>query len=987
MDKKTSLFRQSKAQQQRQHPSGESSSSSPDSFMEEFGYLQSGRKHTPPKDFVCPITGHIFSDPVTLETGQTYERKAIQEWLDRGNSTCPITRQSLHTTRLPKTNYVLKRLVASWQEKNPSSAVSSSDDNDKPESVPNFQGIRCLGFRSYKTIDTSANDIHLAVTCLCTSEILKESELAVLQIEKFWQEGNSGAESLAMLSKPPVINGFVEILFSSVDPYVLKATVFLLAELGSRDKSVIQTLTRVDYDVECIIALFKKGLLEAVVVIYLLMPFPENCLDINVLDSLLAALDSKDEDLIKMCVNPKTASVLLLGQTLRMSREEKTSEIAKMVVSGKAVEAIVGSLEGESTEERISSVVILSRCMQVEGECRNAIADKAELAPILESFVEANDGEKFEIVSFLSELVKLNRRTFNEQILHIIKNEGSYSSMHSLLVYLHNALPHQCPIISGLLLQLDLLVEPRKMSIYREEAIENLVSCLRSYDSPTAQIVAAKTILSLRGRFSYSGEPLTRSFLLKLAGIEKSNKSLVQNDHHHRNPSSDNPCKMEEEKAAEEWERKMAFALISHECGVLFEALAEGLNTKCGDLFSACFVSATWLVYMLSILPDTGVRKAARLSLLQQFVSIFQSSKDTEDKALSLLAMSSFTHDPEGVHDLTVHTKDILQGLRELEESSSLAVDILKTVSGGQESSYELWNRKEIVREDCSANGEVLSIVCSGSKVLSGHSDGTIKAWTLKGGVLHLVQETREHAKAVTSLAILQSAEKFYSGSLDRTLRVWSISNEGIRCEQVHEIKDHVNNLVVSESLSCFIPQGAGIKVHSWGGEFKLLNQAKHARCLALAKSKLYCGCQDNSIQEIDMNTGTIFSIQSGSRKLLGKASPVNALQLHDGLLYSAGSSLDGASVKIWDTSNHSMIASLPSTMEVRAMAVSSKSVFLGGKGGVVEVWCKKKYTRAGALQSGSTAKVVCLSLDRNDEEEILVVGTSDGKIQVWGLS
>ncbi|XP_019153458.1 PREDICTED: putative E3 ubiquitin-protein ligase LIN-1 [Ipomoea nil] len=151
-----------------------------------------------------------------------------------------------------------------------------------------------------------------------------------------------------------------------------------------------------------------------------------------------------------------------------------------------------------------------------------------------------------------------------------------------------------------------------------------------------------------------------------------------------------------------------------------------------------------------------------------------------------------------------------------------------------------------------------------------------------------------------------------------RQLQVWSISNEGIRCEQAHEIKDHVNNLVVSESLSCFIPQGTGIKVHSWGGEFKLLNQAKHARCLALAKSKLYCGCRDNSIQEIDMNAGTVFSIQSGSRKLLVKASPVNALQLHDGLLYSAGSSLDGTSVKIWDTWNHSMIASLPSTMDVQ---------------------------------------------------------------------
>lgn len=92
----------------------------------------------------------------------------------------------------------------------------------------------------------------------------------------------------------------------------------------------------------------------------------------------------------------------------------------------------------------------------------------------------------------------------------------------------------------------------------------------------------------------------------------------------------------------------MAFSLVSHEGGLLFEALARGLNTKYADLFSACFVSATWLIYMLSVLPDTGVRKEARVSLLQQFVSIFKSSKDTEDKALSLLALSSFAHDPGG---------------------------------------------------------------------------------------------------------------------------------------------------------------------------------------------------------------------------------------------------------------------------------------------------------------------------------------------------
>ena len=39
-----------------------------------------------PSAFRCPITGDIFSDPVMLETGSTYDREVIQEWLKVNNS-------------------------------------------------------------------------------------------------------------------------------------------------------------------------------------------------------------------------------------------------------------------------------------------------------------------------------------------------------------------------------------------------------------------------------------------------------------------------------------------------------------------------------------------------------------------------------------------------------------------------------------------------------------------------------------------------------------------------------------------------------------------------------------------------------------------------------------------------------------------------------------------------------------------------------------
>ncbi|KAG5225691.1 E3 ubiquitin-protein ligase [Salix suchowensis] len=992
-NRKMALFEppQSETQKQKQATVADFSRTSSEHSMADTDNSLGGGKHNPPKDFVCPITSHIFDDPVTLETGQTYERRAIEEWLQRGNSTCPITRQKLNCTQLPKSNYVLKRLIATWKEQNPAGSVYIPPETQQKKTEPSLESKKVTSSTSpdsviiQTTIDGTISELRLAITNLCTSEILNESEMAVLQIKRFWQEAAVEFDIQSMLSKPPVINGLVEILLNSADPLVLKAAIFLLSELGSRDKGVIHTLTRADSGVERIVALFKKGLLEAIVLIYLLRPSTMNLLEMDMVESLLTVIKKKEDDMLKMCLKPKTTAVLLLGQIFASSEDSIISSIANAIISTKAIENMIDSLQAEQTE-RIAAVGILLKCMLEDGKCRNTVAEKAELAPVLDSFLSASDGERFEIVQFLYEIVKLNRRTFNEQILHIIKDGGAFSTTHIFLNYLQVTLPDQSPVVAGLLLQLDLLAEPRKMSIYREEAIESLISSLRNSEFPAAQIAAAETIVSLQGRFTVSGKSLTRSFLLKQAGLGKPYQNLMRMEQPGK-LSGEVEENLEEERAAEEWERRMAFALVSYDFGLLFEALAEGLRSRRTELRSACFVSATWLVHMLGILPDTGIRSAARVCFLKLLIEIFTSSEDIENKVLSLLALNSFIKDPEGLHDLTSSMKDIKKDLRELRKSSSLAFEILKVLSAGHDSSTaELWTHNELVQVDCSENGEVLAIAFYNDKIFSGHSDGTIKVWTGKGSILHLIQEIREHTKAVTSLAVLQPGEKLYSGSLDRTERVWSVGNESLTCVQVHDMKDQVNNLVVANGISCFIPQGAGVKVHSWNGGSKLLNPNKHVKCLSLAHGKLYCGCHDSSIQEIDLTTGTAATIQHGSRKLLGKANPIHAIQVQNGLVYSASSPLDGAAVKIWNASNYDLVGSIPSILEVRCMAISSDLIYMGCKAGSVEIWDRKKQqSRVEILQTGTNDKVLCMALNAN--EDVLVIGTSTGQIQAWGLS
>lgn len=68
-------------------------------------------------------------------------------------------------------------------------------------------------------------------------------------------------------------------------------------------------------------------------------------------------------------------------------------------------------------------------------------------------------------------------------------------------------------------------------------------------------------------------------------------------------------------------------------------------------------------------------------------------------------------------------------------------------------------------------------------------------------------------------------------------------------------------------------------------------------------------------------------------------------------------------------------------TSEVRAMAIASEFIYFGCKMGIVEVWCRSKLVRKETLQIGTNCKVLSMVLDNS--EDILVMGTSDGRIRV----
>lgn len=66
-----------------------------------------------PSVFICPISLSPMQDPVTLCTGQTYDRSNIMKWFSLGHKTCPTTMQELWDNVVTP-NTTLSHLILTW---------------------------------------------------------------------------------------------------------------------------------------------------------------------------------------------------------------------------------------------------------------------------------------------------------------------------------------------------------------------------------------------------------------------------------------------------------------------------------------------------------------------------------------------------------------------------------------------------------------------------------------------------------------------------------------------------------------------------------------------------------------------------------------------------------------------------------------------------------------------------------------------------------
>uniref|UniRef100_A0A8C9ZWM4 WD repeat, SAM and U-box domain-containing protein 1 n=1 Tax=Sander lucioperca TaxID=283035 RepID=A0A8C9ZWM4_SANLU len=67
-----------------------------------------------PDEFLCPITRELMREPVIAADGYSYEREAIDSWINQKNRSSPMTNLPLLTTLLTP-NHTLKMAIGRWK--------------------------------------------------------------------------------------------------------------------------------------------------------------------------------------------------------------------------------------------------------------------------------------------------------------------------------------------------------------------------------------------------------------------------------------------------------------------------------------------------------------------------------------------------------------------------------------------------------------------------------------------------------------------------------------------------------------------------------------------------------------------------------------------------------------------------------------------------------------------------------------------------------
>ncbi|KAL4579604.1 hypothetical protein LXL04_015758 [Taraxacum kok-saghyz] len=496
--------------------------------------------------------------------------------------------------------------------------------------------------RSSSTASTS--DLTRAISSITTSENLPECETAVRVITKAWLDDHQVGKQL---SNPSVIEGMLEVLFASTNEEILELVISLLTELVSKNPANGKIILTLDPRLEGFTALMRNSslFLKAAILLHFMNPEAKQMTSTEWIPLVLRVLEFGDQtqQLFSVRCSPQIAAYYFLDLLLTGFDEDRNLENGRQVIAIGGLSLLLRRIANGDDVEKGKAVSVIYCCIQADGRCRHYLADNLNPELILALLVhDANET----VFSLLIELICLHRFEQRTKLFNkLLKGWDCLNTLQILLVSLQWATQEKRPLIATIILQLDLMGDPLKTSVYREEAIEAITAALDcQICNENVQEETAKALLILGGRYSYTGTPETEKWILKEAGYDQS----LEGGFHGRYFIVQGSKHLNDDDEIEHWQRKLAMVLWKSGGEKLLRAFGESISNGIPCLARASLVTVSWMSKFVDTLGDGDncLQSVAFSTLIHKLIQSLNRDNTIEERVLasfSLLSLSKIS--------------------------------------------------------------------------------------------------------------------------------------------------------------------------------------------------------------------------------------------------------------------------------------------------------------------------------------------------------
>ncbi|KAM0946800.1 putative U box domain, Zinc finger, RING/FYVE/PHD-type [Dioscorea sansibarensis] len=362
--------------------------------------------------------------------------------------------------------------------------------------------------------------------------------------------------------------------------------------------------------------------------------------------NLLVYATQKSGSVVKGYKSKDELAWLIIEKIVSGFNTDEQMEKARHFISLGGLHFLTWRLEMGNLEEKMHVVSLMLCCIKADGSCRSFLAINIEGPWILDLLHSKILDARTNAVLLMIELICLNRyRLRIASFLRSFITETIVNTMHVLLLYLQTSPPEDRALVAVLLLYLDLMVEPLRYRIYKEEAMDGIIVALEHslYDGKVIEN-ACKALLMLGGHFSSSGKMVVEIWLLKQAGfIAHSSVTSIAYDGEvqaidYDGEAEENITK-EEENEREEWSNKLALVLLCNGRRPFLGTLFRCLSSKVSEMVKACLITVAWLSNALPSLSTAGFQLSNFTTLIPILKEIMIKDNRIENQVLASLSL------------------------------------------------------------------------------------------------------------------------------------------------------------------------------------------------------------------------------------------------------------------------------------------------------------------------------------------------------------